>query len=122
MITPFQIYLWGIADQLHEALLAAIIITAIMTVLFGIFCAFFSEPGTDNDVAKSKKWLSRCITMFTTSVFLLMAKSILPSSKTIACILVIPAITNSQPIQKDLPDLYNMAVDALKSELKTAKP
>lgn len=42
----------------------------------------------------------------------------IPSSKTIAVMVIAPAIVNSKPVQEDVPELYNLAVDALKSSLK----
>ena len=47
----------------------------------------------------------------------------IPSSKTIAMMVAIPAIANSEPIQKDIPELYQLAKDALKEQItgKSAK-
>ncbi len=41
----------------------------------------------------------------------------LPSSNTFAAMVVIPRITESEAIQKDLPELYKAAVEKLKEEL-----
>ena len=56
------------------------------------------------------------------SVILFMVISVLnvfiPSSSTIAMMVVIPEIAHSKVVQQDLPDIYNAAVEALKNQLK----
>lgn len=45
-------------------------------------------------------------------------RTITPSSDTIAMMVVIPQITQSSVVQKDIPELYRSAVEALKRQLK----
>ena len=45
-----------------------------------------------------------------------------PSTKTIAVMYAVPAIVNSKPVQQDLPELYQMGVEALKSQLAPKTP
>lgn len=40
-----------------------------------------------------------------------------PSSRTIALMYVLPRVAESDVIQRDVPELYNLAIDALRSEL-----
>jgi len=47
----------------------------------------------------------------------LLATALLPSSRTIAAMYVLPRIAESRVIQTDLPELYDMAIGALKDQL-----
>ena len=71
-------------------------------------------------------WLSDCdesakrpfyFSVFATFVFTILSV-FTPSSKTLAMMVVIPEIAHSKVVQQDLPDIYNAAVEALKSQLK----
>lgn len=42
----------------------------------------------------------------------------IPSTQTLCAMFVLPRITASEAIQKDLPEIYNLAVEKLKSSLK----
>ena len=47
--------------------------------------------------------------------------TLIPTSNTIAMMVVIPEIAKSKVIQTDLPDLYNAAVSALKAAIAPEK-
>lgn len=99
-ITPWTIYLWQLADNLGCAAFIA-----------GVFLGFYycMMRATENYVSKAVPW----------GIGLSLATSLLtPSSKTIAMMIVIPAIADSKVIQQDVPDLYNAAVEAIKDQLK----
>ncbi len=64
------------------------------------------------------KWLGTFLVLF----FICgTGKMLIPSSKTIAMMYVIPAVANSAPIQRDLPIFYDAAVEALKDWTKINK-
>jgi hypothetical protein len=42
----------------------------------------------------------------------------LPGTKTLAAAYVVPAIASSQAVQKDFPELYDLAINKLKEQLK----
>jgi len=46
-----------------------------------------------------------------------LAATLMPSTKTLCAMFVVPAIVNSQAVQKDFPELYALAVEKLKSQL-----
>ena len=58
------------------------------------------------------KWILIPIVALSLSV-----NALVPSSKTVAMMVVIPAIAQSKVVQKDLPDIYDIAVTALKGAL-----
>jgi hypothetical protein len=45
----------------------------------------------------------------------------MPSSKTIAAMVVIPEIANSDVIKRDIPDIYEAAIGKLRAELGMQK-
>lgn len=111
-LSPWIIYLWGIADSINNAAhffsVGSGIATLVCTVCY-LACKY------DNDERGVE-----VLPIKTVWVIFLAAFSInvaFPSSKTIAVMVVAPAIVNSAPIQKDLPELYKVAKDALMSTL-----
>ena len=55
------------------------------------------------------------------AAFLAVAAALLPTTKTAAVMLVIPAVANNEAIQREAGDLYGIAKDALR-ELAKPKP
>lgn len=103
-MTPFTIYLWQQVDVLHAAL-------GIFLGVGSVVYATISFAGwVDHDITPKKWPLYYLVPMFVVFIFI-------PSSKTIAMMVAIPAIANSEPIQKDLPELYQLAKDALKEQI-----
>ncbi len=105
-ISPFTIYLWQLADKISDALFILALISAFISG--GCWLARFLED------AETKK-----VAVATTLIFFasLLGNTFLPSSKTIAMMVVIPEIAHSKVVQQDLPDIYNAAVKALKDQL-----
>jgi hypothetical protein len=62
------------------------------------------------------KW---CAPVLVTSVLALV---FVPSTKEMAVITVVPAIANSEKVQKEATELYDLAKDYLKKTLNTEKP
>lgn len=116
-ITPWTIYLWQLADTLDDFLstfaivmlvpAAAIILLSLMAQADGAM-----EEKTANKARKLSFIAVAC------GVCLAFAATIVPSSKTIAMMVIIPKIADSKVLQQDVPDLYNAAIEALKDHLK----
>jgi len=47
----------------------------------------------------------------------LFLRILIPSSDAIAMMIVVPKLVNSEIVQKDIPELYNIALSAFKKEL-----
>ncbi len=115
-LSPFLIYLWGQADKLVSIFGGvagiALLIGGILTIVTSLMPAteFISEE-------QYKKIRKLGLASLTIGGFFISAYVVTPESKTIATMVVLPAIVNSQPIQKDLPDIYNLAVDTLKKKI-----
>lgn len=123
-LTPTLIYLWGIADDASNAfgLLAGLAgIASLFTFVIGLVEGEQRKYNTEEENAAAAvirtnlwKYTRRLVGLF---VFSLVATVLLPSSKTIAIMAVAPAIVNSEPLQKDVPELYKLGLDALKQKL-----
>lgn len=106
-MTPFNIYLWGIVDPLRAGILT-INIVLFSAAAFSAFTGFVEED---------ESFVSRAKRFFIFGCIAIALRGVIPSSQTIAAIVILPRISESQAIQRDLPDLYNAAVKKLKAEL-----
>lgn len=113
-ISPLTIYLWQLADRLTLVASAASFIAGALLILC-LLPGGNTEEERRYDRTNTKRIgaFMFSIWLFTSSIWVF-----LPSSNTIAMMAVIPQIAESKIVQKDLPDLYNAAVEALKSSLK----
>lgn len=117
-MTPLQIYIWQQADSIRSTCdffgvfgFIGIIAVAGSYVIKGLL---HDEEGVQTAVPKFLPilWFVMLFGNLANLIAMLM-----PSSKTIALMVALPAIANSEPIQKDLPELYKLAVDALKQQI-----
>ena len=113
-MTTTVIYLWGIADDFNTAVIGisvAAFVLAAAALLFSVACkAESDEEGAAVAMLAFKKAFVMGFATLTVSV-------LVPSSKTIAAMVVIPAIAQSDAIKRDLPEIYSAAVSKLKEEL-----
>ena len=118
-ITPFIIYLWGCADGVRDVAHTASVATAVIgfvALFVRIACVSMDDEDTTR-VSNALKWPTRIL--LTVMALAITARALVPDSKTIATMVVLPAIMESQPIQKDLPEIYEMAKTMLKERLTT---
>ncbi len=118
-MNPFLIYLWGIADSassLFAGVALAVVIITIVSLIIGAIVLIESDfEGQLLPIAtKIGTW---GIGIAATSAVL---SVLIPDSKTIAAMVIIPAIVESEVIREDLPELYDAAMSKLKSELGIA--
>jgi FtsH-binding integral membrane protein len=109
-MNPLLIYYWGQADTI----IAALQIISTVVSIVGLVSYLFGVEEFHSIIPVARKLMISGILGLFVSVFL-------PSSKTTAAMVVIPAIIESKAIQQDLPEIYNAAVDALKAQLKDSK-
>lgn len=99
-ISPLDIYLWQSADKL-------IVFSVVIAVMAAaLFVATLEMPDIWTAI------FAGVALVFTATAVLI------PSSKTIAMMFVIPQIANSEIIQKDAPELFKSAIEAAKEALK----
>ena len=122
-MSEWMIYLWTRLDGIwNMAIFGSVflgIVSAILTV------AYFVHAIDEEYNAKELKILRKLFPLVPMiwCVFLLVAIFV-PTSKEFAMIKVIPKLANSeisQQIQKDMPEIYTMAKDALKEMIAPKK-
>lgn len=110
-MTPFTIYLWQLADSIKD-------LFGVVAIILGCAAGFLLFIAT----LEQEALLVKIGAILLVATFLFGAcTALIPSSKTIAMMIAIPAIANSEPIQKDLPELYQLAKDALKEQIVGGK-
>lgn len=117
MITPFTVYL---VLQMDAIITASQIIgafcTIITAILYAIQALLYDDKGVQDALTKLPRKLIAWLAIIFVPVSVL-----LPKSSTLAAMLIAPAIANSEVVQKDVPELYNLAVEALKQKLGGGK-
>ncbi len=142
-ISPLTIYLWQLADSLKSSITALIpaffVITVVLIIPIAISTVCAAErlaeaekyPNSYSDekakaaaerhtnrITTLKPWLIRS---FIAGLFTVLLSALIPTSNTIAMMAVIPEIAHSKVIQTDLPDLYEIAIKALKEQIAPKK-
>ena len=98
------------------------------SVTFGVFlfiataaclvvACIYTACKIDDDEEGSVKFLSILKKVIPYEVILIILVIFLPSKETLMIMYVAPKITGNTTIEKDLPELYGLAVKALKHEL-----
>lgn len=105
-MSPWLIYAFGQVDNVREVL-------GMLSLVGVIGCGAAHMVGyiEGQDVPR---WIRG---VAVGSVLAGLVALVLPSSRTIALMYVLPRVADSEVIQRDAPELYRLAVDALKSEL-----
>lgn len=103
MISPFEIYL---VMQLDSVRLTALLIA----VFAGIAIGPVLMSASDRAFKRPVRVIGAALTIFALSVG---ASALLPSSRTAAAMLVIPAILNNEKIQDEAGELYQLAKQGL---------
>jgi|LakMenEpi03Aug12_release.lakeMendotaPanAssembly.Ray.scaffolds.fasta_scaffold742361_1 subtilase family serine protease len=111
-ITPLTIYLWQLTDKFGSAVIVFSVACAIFAIVSYVASTY--PDLDDEDRPKIRKSGFRCMIVAVTT---LLFSAFIPSSNTVAMMVVIPEIAKSKMMQQDLPDIYNAAVKALKDQL-----
>ncbi len=115
-ISPWLIYLWGQVDTWLSVFGFLAGICSIIGLAGSIVTRLFADSDFPNrNEAGCIRKIFLGILIF--GIFSIGVRLLVPNSKTIATMVVLPAIVNSQPIQKDLPEIYDIAIKALKEKL-----
>ena len=111
-ITPLTVYLVMQADVFLGALIGLGIVLTVLALIVASGKLILDEE----DAKRLAEYPTKTGAAFAFVCFFLYA--VIPSTKTLAAMLIVPAIANSEVIQKDMPELYNLAVEKLKDTLK----
>lgn len=105
-MSPWVIYWWSQADSMREVLG---VMSAMVLIIGGFGSVMYYAENNE-----LPRWVKALLCAAVVAGF---AAVLIPSSRTIALMYVLPRVADSDVIQRDMPELYRLAVDALKSEL-----
>ncbi len=111
-IDATMIYLWQLADSLRSLMGALAFVSFFAAFAVILWCAMWIEE------TKLKRW--QVVLLLATPVVFSVLRALIPTSKTVAMMVVVPGIVESRVIKEDLPEVYDAALKALKSQLGTA--
>ncbi|HRO60529.1 MAG TPA: hypothetical protein PKZ27_03055 [Rhodocyclaceae bacterium] len=115
MISPFEVYLIFQLDAIRDTALT-------VTVIAGLAGAGFASVGSMCASAGEITWRTykRCMTGVSI-IFAgaLLTSTVLPSSRSAAAIILIPAIANNEAIQTEANEMYTLAKEGLRSLVDT---
>lgn len=127
-ITPLDIYLVSIVDNIR---IATFVITVLSTLVVVIFIGLTIGINSDNEKLSEKDkrfahnisiYLKKSLTVMVLSTALLVFT---PSSRALAAMYVIPAMANSELVSKDIPEagkaLIEMATEWMRTQTKSIK-
>lgn len=116
MITPFQIYLISIADDIRITFILFFALMAIALIVSGLYWLSCIADNDEEDKIKAakKRTIKLSIVAFIFGIFV----SILPSTETLIAMYTIPAIVNNKEVQKLPENLLKFANDYLEKANK----
>ena len=124
MITPTQMYWLVKLDDIRSAIKGIMFIPAICIAIVAIMimAAFFACIDADKDTksavaAKIRRSTLWCVPLLFMMLAINMAVALIPTTKQMAAIIVVPSIANSEKVQTVGNKLYDLAVEWM-NELK----
>lgn len=119
-ITPATMYWFTRLDGITNFFQGVSIFGAIAFVLsLGLFITSKVDDTCEEPIKKVASILFKIITPIW--VIAIIGVLFTPTSKEMAMIYVVPQITESQVVKQDIPELYDLGVNALKDWLKRTK-
>lgn len=125
-MTPTSVYFILQLDNIRHALLTLCGIVfalyvarkAIPMLGWVLVCSTAEEKEWEKLIKTSPPWSSLVVSA--TIMGIMMA--FIPDTKTAAAVVIAPQIANSQMVQRDIPELYTLAIGKLKSALGAEPP
>lgn len=112
-ISPKTLYWITRLDNLYGTF-TFIVVSGIIALVITIIVYFTNDPYDDEKVYYHR-WMKR---FGITALTVLILGIFIPTSKEMAMFYVVPRIAEYDVIKRDVPELYDMGVDALKDWLK----
>ena len=120
-VTPSMMYWFTRLDGI-TTLFAVITFCGAFALLFLIIAFYATKAGTSTNDENDHRVISSVLKWFVPVwVAALLGLLFVPNSKQMAMIYVVPALTESQVVKQDIPELYDLGVNALKDWLKETK-
>lgn len=114
MISPFEVYLVMQLDSIGVIFALAFCALGLVVLVASIMCVFAVMDDDEDALATSKALFRKMITPF---IFVAVIGSLIPSSKTAAAMIILPALTSkevTEPLAKEGKELYALAKQALR--------
>lgn len=107
-MNPFLIYIWGIVDNISvtAGIFSFLLLTGV--VILSLYLLGMDDP--ESKTLRNRLGITGAICLFV-GLFT-------PDSKTIAAMVVIPALIESDAVREDIPQLYDAAIEKLKESLE----
>jgi hypothetical protein len=109
-MSAWQIYLIGQASDVA----ASLFILGVVSFICSAACA--AGRGDDMMDDTPKNW-SRTRRAFIAGIVFISLSAVIPSSKTLAAMYVIPPIVNNEQVRQDAGEIYKLAVEFAKDKL-----
>lgn len=109
-LSPWLIYLAGIADNFEPALSLLCVFSMAAAIIIFVIYLIVSTDDYSKDEELAAKLKPCSIRLFIFSIFTLIVALLMPSSDTVYKMMIIPAVVNSNVVQK-LPDELQQYID-----------
>jgi len=115
-LSPWMVWVWGIADSVRDGASFFAFAGGMLALIGAIIVPVLQA---DKDTSEVIIVSIRRLRFLMTAMFViaLPVSILMPSSKTVAIMVIAPAIVNSSVIQKDVPELYEAAKKAMLDNL-----
>jgi hypothetical protein len=121
IITPMQMYWLTRLSTLKDGLGFIIFLLFILAVGYFIAGCVLQDPDfSDSTHKRGKKFIKTSPPLAIIAVVLLFVNCLIPSTRSMAAILIVPCIANSEKVQTAGNHLYDLAVEWME-ELRPAK-
>lgn len=126
MLTPFNIYLIMQLDDLRAMLCIPLVLSLFVTVIGFIMFVANAAPQNrtpcDSDTASPWYLMGKTLLRHAAPVAVLstLLIAVLPSSRSAATIVILPAVANNEAIQREAAELYLLAKEGLRNLIKEA--
>ena len=129
MITPWEIYwilqLDNIGTFIGIIIFLGVLVVSIM-LISGVMFTSSSKCMPELDLSKEEAIQGKILTQLAGRIFwtilpLIILYPFIPSTKTVATMLIAPKILNSPTVKHEAGDLYNLAKQALENDISQKK-
>ena len=118
MINATTVYWIVMLDSIHLVLFGLAILAGVC--IWRVLRYYDERYGEACKIGKERPAFPRikiCL-LIVCLICVLIASAFLPTTKQMALIYVVPQIANSEMVQQDIPELYDLGVSALKQQLQ----
>lgn len=115
MVTPFEVY---VVMQLDTVIVSAFVFGMLLFIVGAFYVAVGSE-----DYSRGMFWAG--VVSFALGILCILAGTFLPSTKTAAAMIVLPAITSEEvvaPVSAEARELYDLAKQAIRKAVDAEAP